>query len=118
MALVALARTTTFHGWDIDLDIAVRNQSLKPVTVTFVRALARRGDQGFRCELLPDDRALEEDEDQHCASHWLPWRSSASHLVRIYEAGFVPESITLVVRVRGQQHVLEVDTAHLQTPMN
>lgn len=114
MALVAFASNVRWIGEDADITIRVRNTSARPVTMHFLDAHAWRGSEGFRTSLDLDRNADPLDPDAQCQGHWVPWRSSASHVVRVYGALWLPADLTVGVQVGEDVDYLEVDLSPIQ----
>ncbi|WP_043534197.1 hypothetical protein [Actinomyces polynesiensis] len=119
MALTAVATAPTWlGGGDVDIPVRVRNTGLLPVRVRFVDCVARSGSptlgfDGLAASMDADRNGDPFDRDLLCTEHWLPWRSSATHVFRIQHAFGTPDSMLLVVEVDGEREVLDVDLTRL-----
>jgi hypothetical protein len=105
-------------GGDVDIAVRLRNTGLRPVRVRFLSFLAREspdsfGFGGFETSMDADRNGDPFDRDLLCTEHWLPWRSSATHTVRVHRAGSLPDSLLVVAEVDGEREVLDVDLSHL-----
>lgn len=105
-------------GGDVDISVRVRNTAPRPVRVRFVDCLARDssatlGFEGLATSMDADRNGDPFDRDLLCTEHWLPWRSSATHVFRIQRAFHLPASMLLVVEVDDEREVLDVDLSAL-----
>ena len=111
MALTATATAARWIGFDLDLTVRIRNSSVRPVTLALEGGLARRDDEPFAATVVDVDRTVDplDPEDPACPGHWVPWRSSVSHVLRVRGIGFLPDSVLVVVEAGGEREILDVD---------
>ena len=119
MAVTAVATEQRWlGGGDVDVRVRLRNTGLRPVRVQFLSVLARGSIDSFgglATSMDADRNGDPFNPDLLCTQHWLPWRSSATHTVRIHRAGVLPESLLVVAEVDGEREVLDVDLSRLSS---